>query len=304
MGILQYGDNWQDENGEKEKESLTKKDYGRVDQTIEKMIQFFNKHKSKLDEASKKKIYEFLRRDVMLAAAGAEKGKQIHNMLPDDPAELKDILDDGGSFASKAPGSVRSIEWLEANGLCMDNIKPGPSTIPYAGRGAFATRDIKEGNLVVPVPLVHISDETILDMHQVESIDYKNNPDEEPESMFVRESDERIGIQLLMNYCFGHPESSMIFFPVGAVASYINHGSSKEKVNAKMVWSDHPNNHKDWLYEELQPFNAMGGLVLEIVATKDIKEGEEGKRTAESILFTIYIRRHITKQATCIIICL
>ena len=107
-----------------------------------------------------------------------------------------------------------------------------------------------------------------------------------------------------MNYCFGHPESSMIFFPVGAVASYINHGSSKEKVNAKMVWSDHPNNHKDWLYEELQPFNAMGGLVLEIVATKDIKEGEEGKRTAESILFTIYIRRHITKQATCIIICL
>merc|ERR1719464_177600 len=77
-----------------------------------------------------------------------------------------------------------------------------------------------------------------------------------------------------MNYCYGHPESSMLLFPTGAVASYINH-SQKEKVNAKMVWSDHPNNHKDWLDEELKSFNPMGGLVIEIVATKNIKEGEE-----------------------------
>ena len=44
-----------------------------------------------------------------------------------------------------------------------------------------------------------------------------------------------------------------------------------------MIWSDHPNNRKEWLDEYLEPFNAMGGLIVEIVATKDIKEGEEGK---------------------------
>ena len=74
--MSQFGDNWE-EDGEQEKESLTKKDYGRVDQTIEKMIQFFEKHGSKLDQATKLQIYEFLRQDVMVAAAGSEKGNQI-----------------------------------------------------------------------------------------------------------------------------------------------------------------------------------------------------------------------------------
>jgi len=272
--FVEYGDNWEDENGEKEKESLTKKDYGRVDQTIERMIKFFDKHESKLDESSKKKIYEFLRHDVMLAAAGSVKGKQIHGMLPDEPAELKNILNEGGSFSLRAPGSVRSMEWLEKNGLCMDNIKPGPSEIPYAGRGAFARRYIKKGSLVAPIPLIQISNESVLDLHPVKSSEYINDHDGKTESMYIRRGDERIGIQLLMNYCFGHPESSMLFFPTGAVTSYINH-AQEDKVNAKMVWSDHPNNHNDWLDEVLKPFNKMGGLVLEIVATKDIKEGEE-----------------------------
>ena len=228
----------------------------------------------------------------MLAAAGSEKGKQIHNMLPDGPAELQNILDDGGSFASRAPGSVRSLEWLSKNGLCMDNIKPGPSKIPYAGRGAFATRDIKEGLLVAPVPLIQISDETVLDLHQVKSVEYQD--DSKDESMYIRESDDVIGIQLLMNYCYGHPESSMLFFPTGAVTSYINH--SPEKANAKMVWSDHPNNRKDLFGAWLKPFNPMGGLVLEIVATEDIKEGEEGEQSLFSIrccIFDPIIRIHI-----------
>ena len=69
---------------------------------------------------------------------------------------------------------------------------------------------------------------------------------------------------------------------------FFHHSHERTKINAKIVWSDHPNNHKDWLDEELQPFNSMGGLVLEIVATKDIKEGEEGKRTTKSI-FVYYL---------------
>jgi len=277
--FVEFGENWDGESAEKEKETLTKKDYERVDQTVERMVDFFKKHDGKLDADSKQKIYEFLREDVMEAAAGSEKATQIKNMLPDDPEELIDVLENGGSFALKSPGAIRSLEWLEKNGLCMDNIKPGPSTIPFAGRGAFANREIKKGSLVAPVPLIQIPDETVLDMHAVESIVHNMEQVEEegadPEYMYIRDGNDVTGIQLLMNYCYGHPRSSMLFFPTGAVASYINHAPSKDKINAKMVWSEHPANQVGWFEEPLDPFNAIGRLVIEIVATKDIEEGEE-----------------------------
>lgn len=254
------------------------------------MIDFFDKHDSKLDDISRQKIYEFLREDVMVAAAGSEKGMQIKQMLPDDPMELRKMLKDGGSFSLRAPGAIRSVDWLEKNGLCMDNIKPGPSTIPYAGRGAFANRDISAGGLVAPVPLIHIPDETILNMHPVDatisnSEEIEGDESIDPEYLWLRSENTTTSIQLLMNYMWGHPESTQLFFPVGAVANYINHAPSRDKINAKMVWSDHPKNHKDWLNEFLQPFNAFGGLVVEITATRDINAGEESKYDTKSRSF-------------------
>ena len=95
---------------------MTKKDYERVDKTVEKMIEYFDKHDGKLDSEAKQKIYDFLRVDVMEAAAGNDKALQIKNMLPNDPTQLKKLLEDGGSFAAKAPGAMRSLEWLETKG--------------------------------------------------------------------------------------------------------------------------------------------------------------------------------------------
>lgn len=271
--FIEYGDNWNDEDGEgKQKELLNRDDYNKVDKTIEKLVAFFDKYESSLDESSKEEIYTFLLNDVMAAAAGSEKGQQIARMLPSDPAELKSVLNSGGSFHLSSPNAVRSVEWLEENGLCLDNIRPGPSTIPYAGRGAFATRDIKEGGLVAPVPLIQIPNEDILDMHDIGLADRN---DDEPAR--VRKDDEVTGKQLLYNYCWGHPESELIFFPTGPVVNYINH--SKEKVNARMVWSDHPNNQKRWF--DVPPHDLISsghrylGLMMEIIATKEIKEGDE-----------------------------
>jgi len=100
---------------------------------------------------------------------------------------------------------------------------------------------------------------------------------DEKDVLVIRDGDEKIGTQVLMNYCYGHPESSLLFFPTGAVANYINH--SKEKANARMVWSDHPNNNKHWFNIDPQNLIDEGnhyiGLMMEIVATRDIKEGEE-----------------------------
>lgn len=278
--FIEYGENWEDEKGEtKKKELLTKKDYDKLDQTIEKMVAFFQKYESDLDEASKEEIYQFLLKDVMAAAAGAAKGGQIAGMLPTNPAELKNVLETGGSFHLSTPNVVRTLSWLETNGRCFDNIRPGPSTIPYAGRGAFATRDIKEGGLVAPVPLVQVPLGEIMDMHKITTVGGSDNEndDEEDEVVAVRDGNETVGKQLLLNYCWGHPESDMLFFPTGGVVSYINH--SKEKVNARMVWSDHPNNHKDWFdtkpADMIQKGHHYSGLMMEIVATKDIQQGDE-----------------------------
>jgi len=102
-----------------------------------------------------------------------------------------------------------------------------------------------------------------------------------------RESNEVTGMQLAVNYAYGHPSSSLLFYPTGGGAALINHS---DKPNAEMVWSDHPSNQKDWFeldpMELVSPDNAYFGLMMEIVATKDIKEGEESK-SIHSLSFAI-----------------
>ena len=151
----------------------------------------------------------------------------------------------------------------------MDNIRPGPSTIQHAGRGAFATRAIPAGGLVAPLPLIHVPDREFLDLHPVVP-----SPED---GEYVRESDHIIGHQLLTNYIFGHPDSTMVFLPTGAGASFINHNA--EAPNAKLVWSNHPANERhlfdvkpeDLLEEE----NMHIALLLHVVAIRDIQPDEE-----------------------------
>jgi hypothetical protein len=267
-----FGENWSGSEDEEDEEGeISRDDYSKIDQTVEKMLDFFEKHQD-LGEESKMDIYNFLVRDVMSAAAGPKKGSKITDMLPPTPDKLSEIRQAGGAFSFAVPTPVRDMEWLQQYGRCMDHIRPGPSTIPHAGRGAFANRDIPQGGLVAPVPLIQIPQERILDMHRVKEM--KGN-DGEP--IFVRDDDQVIGQQLLLNYCYGHPESTLMFFPAGAVAAFINH--SKEKANAKMIWSKHGNNHKHWFHmgpdRLVEDGNRHLGLLMEIVATKPIAEGEE-----------------------------
>jgi hypothetical protein len=95
-------------------------------------------------------------------------------LLPKSPDKLPDIKKQGGSLALSSPTSHRSLKWLKAHGRCMDHIRPGPSTVPHAGGGAFANRDIVSGSLVAPVPLIQITDEAIMDMYKL-----KEQTDEE-----------------------------------------------------------------------------------------------------------------------------
>jgi len=155
--------------------------------------------------------------------------------------------------------SSRSVEWLEQNGLCVDNIEEGLSTLPEAGRGAFATRALRKGQVIAPAPVAHI---------------HRKNLD-----VYFQDATETIdlmGHQLLQNYCYGHEKSSLLLFPFSPVVNLINHNG--ESPNAYIRWSSsHPFYSKDWFGKSVDAvFNeSKPGLMMEIVASRAIVPGEE-----------------------------
>ncbi len=104
-------------------------------------------------------------------------------------------------------------------------------------------KNIKEGTLVSPMPLVPTTREELT----------------LPSSS-----------QLLLNYCFGHPDSSLLFFPYGSTANFINHS---ENPNAFIRWSDSNMSKKEILSKKLSEVST--GLIMEVVALRDIALGEE-----------------------------
>jgi hypothetical protein len=173
--------------------------------------------------------------------------------LEDVPAVIK-----SGTAAYSTPNRIRSHEWFKENGLCLDNIKPGDSTIRGAGKGAFATRRITIGQLIAPMPVVNILRRDV-DVY-------------EP---FADKSVHHVGLQQIINYCYGHPDSSVLLFPYSPVVNYINHNQTK--ANVKIQWSRLPNHRKDWLERTPEDIaaEAHAGLIMELVATRDIHPGEE-----------------------------
>jgi hypothetical protein len=133
----------------------------------------------------------------------------------------------------------------------VDNINIRPATDPQMGRGAFATRPLRKGSVVAPAPL------------QI----FKNRQD------FLKDGREA----LFVNYCFQPKNSDMLLFPYGPSVNLINH--NRRKANIFIRWSTNSMNHADWLNlsqnKELFETATPGGLVLEVVASRDIQPNEE-----------------------------
>jgi hypothetical protein len=155
--------------------------------------------------------------------------------------------------------ATRSLKWLEHHGICADNFRAGISDIPQAGRGAFATRFLPKNTIVAPLPLMHIPYRQRLNMYLPEG----NHSDV-------------IGQQVLLNYCFGHKESTMLLCPYGPFTTFINHG---REPNVKLRWSDpiRSSHSPEWLNKSIDDFTTQEGAVLsmELVAIRNIKKDEE-----------------------------
>lgn len=57
-----------------------------------------------------------------------------------------------------------TLQQLQDTGRCMDNIISGESTLDFAGRGAFVTRDIPKDGIITGSPLIHVPYEALVSL--------------------------------------------------------------------------------------------------------------------------------------------
>lgn len=186
----------------------------------------------------------------------------------DDPEERRQLFAGKTLTDIRIEQSKRDDDWLHEHGVCGDHLSIATSTLPQAGMGAFASRDLPRGTIVATLPMVHIPDRQVFDMHHVR-VDGDGRPRPRPD-LGVR------GVQLMTNYCFGHRQSSMLLCPYGPQAPYINHNQSE--VNVRLVWSDSKRgNHQPHILE--MPPEALDStyakLSMDVVAIQDIQQGDE-----------------------------
>lgn len=154
------------------------------------------------------------------------------------------------------------------------------------GRGAFARRPLREGQVVVPAPLQVFRDRSVfMTRHEVKSRDGSGDVE------LVTEE------QLFVNYCFQPRNSKMLLFPYGQGVNLINHASNRRmkatasagfdsigdgdrpEPNVYLRWSRHEMHRGTWLDlpypDEFWKVAKPGGLILEVVASRPIEIGEE-----------------------------
>lgn len=204
--------------------------------------------------------------NLIVESAITWKSSRVLNALPSNYSHLPLIMKEGGTALQDFNRSIKELSWLEENGQCMDNIKVGQSENPDAGRGAFANRFIPAGGLVAPAPLIHIPDLKVLRMYNaINGMDGgKIIPDIHGPQTF----------QLIMNYCFGHQESTLLLCPYGLLTAFINH--SAEKPNTRIQWSKDMR-HPEWREQAIHIWGDEyhTGFQIDFVALRDIEENEE-----------------------------
>jgi SET domain len=177
---------------------------------------------------------------------------RAHDIITAGSELIVDYFDWDFSHITEPVTPKRDLQWLQQHGWCVDKMDIRPSTLPQAGRGAFSRIFIEQGEVVTPAPLQAFRDRDLFQTIQPE--------------------------QLMINYCLQAADSTLVFFPYGQGVNLINHSSKQP--NVEWRWSTKVGNihHPQWLDLSLQEFWKVatpGGLILEIVALRDIQPDEE-----------------------------
>jgi SET domain len=202
-----------------------------------------------------------LRRDRDAGAGAMTHYYGISSVATRHVAAASELTIDYGDFTykegKKYTAPVRTVPWLREHGMCIDHIRIQTATDPSMGRGAFAVRRLKKGTIVAPAPLQLFPNRAAFAEVAVG-----------PEPLFL-------------NYCYSVGDTEMLLYPYGPGVGLINHASprkGKRKPNVELQWSTHSMNHATWLdlpLSQLRQMDYPGGLILDVVALRNIQPGEE-----------------------------
>lgn len=232
------------------------RDYNKADKFLKTYHSFASRHLRGTENSTKEEFWGLIR--------NFQNDSRSLNALPPTTKDAKIALRAGVRSLIR---EIKSPEWLKENGKCLDNIRPQPSTIKQAGRGAFATRFIPNESIVITAPLVQIPrGRDLFRMYEMKATNAKGE--------YIHNKTKPYGYQLMMNYVFGHPDSSVFLSPYGPSVSFINHANA-DKANVRLQWAEPShewlNKSVDWLETNSQ--NAQ--LSFDFIATRDIRPGEE-----------------------------
>jgi hypothetical protein len=271
-----FGDVWDESEKDRNiyQDKINRWDYMEADKVLDSVLEFMDTYGGEMTDDLKDEALDFIL-ETLLGTAAGKHAKVIRSLSPDNFRKLRKVKEMGGSFHYRNADLVKSTAWFEKHGMCVDKIVSGTSTIPEAGRGAFSTRQIKTGEIIVPVPMVAIANEDLMEMYAI-----PEGRVEEKFTNFDKGADlgTSIGKQLAYNYCFGHQESSILLLPVGPMVTLVNHGTNG-KANAYLDWSDHPYVYNDDELHDINP-DALASapnpnIVMNLIATREIAPGEE-----------------------------
>jgi hypothetical protein len=117
---------------------------------------------------------------------------------------------------------AREVSWLQQHGWCIDNIDIALSTIPHAGRGAFARVALTVNTVVAPAPLQVFADRKMFQTYTKHA---------------------NAAEQLYVNYCFQPATTRMLLFPYGQGVNLINHST---RPNVELRWSKNTMHHNEY----------------------------------------------------------
>jgi hypothetical protein len=219
----------------------------------------------KLDPDIQKELYE----DIVVGMKNAFTSRTLGAL----PLTIEDAITAAEQEIAvlHQPAATRSIEYLQENGRCIDNMEGRYSTIRQAGRGAFATRPLTADQVITTSPLHHLPMSSF-----VEKYNFQYQPNEKGE--MVRTPVSVMGLQVLVNYCYGHQYSSLLLCPYGSGVNYINHNQTQ--ANVKIRWAEdfdivhNATLVREGLVEELI-WQYRPQLAFDYIALRDIEKGEE-----------------------------
>jgi SET domain len=248
-----YGDNWFIQRTDVFGLIPMKKDYPKAERLLKKLRHL--EDNLGLSEQMRHNLYSFIIHEFPRS--------RTMNALPRHYKEVSTIVEKSMRTYHQA-NATRSLEELQATGRCFDNIQPKESTLPYAGRGAFATRHLHKNSIVTGSPLLHVPSDKLAYMY-----------DQDPEGN--RNTSSFAGFALWYNYCMGHRSSSILLCPYGSGINYINHNQTL--ANIKLQWPPHGqiSHNETWFKRPSMDadYEYTTHLGMDYVATRDIEKGEE-----------------------------